>query len=158
MVTLAVVLLLLFLTSITNAATCQCGWRMKDSAELFTHRIFSDFQQYPDAKSLPDNPNASAFSTRWWINSWSRASKNLSTHSNMQYDPKNVEIRRGTLVLKQSGYTAEDRFMNKSVTVAGVQSKNVDILYGSFRTVMKIEGARNGNAVGAFFWNHVSLY
>ena len=63
---------------------------------------------------------------------------------------ENVQIEDGNLVLIQRAYSEEDAEARNAVGVAGIQSKTLDILHGTFRTTMKIEGA-NGGSVASFF-------
>lgn len=65
-------------------------------------------------------------------------------------------LQNGSLVLRQKGYSKEDRQQRNNVSVAAIASQRTDILHGSFRADIKVQGA-NGGSVGGFFWYHVCL-
>ena len=143
------ILLLISLINVPLATSsslpCACGWQLRDNRTLFTHRLHNDFSQYSYRKDLNRD---------WLINGYYRESDNFAVRQHQQFDVENVKLENGILALKQSGYSDEDRVDNKPVLIAGIQSKRIDILHGSFRTVLKIEGD-SGGSVGSFFWYHV---
>lgn len=130
----------------TVSTPCPCGWKLRDGNGLFTHRLYNDFSKFSQREDL---------NHQWLVNGYFRQSDNLAIRLSQQFDVENVQVEAGLLTLKQPGYSDEDLRQNKAISVAGIQSRTLDILHGSFRTVMKIEGA-TGGAVGSFFWYHVS--
>ncbi|WEW59837.1 hypothetical protein PRK78_005318 [Emydomyces testavorans] len=60
------------------------------------------------------------------------------------------------MVLRQIGYPKESILAGRNVSIASVAGQSDDVLHGSFRAEMKVEGA-NGGSVGAFFWYHDDL-
>jgi hypothetical protein len=135
---------LLFLRT-SASKLCACGWKLRDSNERFTHRLYNDFSKFSRRDDLSHD---------WLVNGYFRQSDNLAIRLDQQFDTNNVQINGGLLTLKQPGYSDDDLRMSKAISVAGIQSRELKILHGSFRTVMKIEGA-TGGAVGSFFWYHV---
>lgn len=73
----------------------------------------------------------------------------------MNFDADNVVIEDGHLRLIQQPYSEANRKAFDPVVIAGIQTKATDILYGTFRTYMKVEGATGGSCA-SFFWYHVS--
>lgn len=147
---LSLVLLVYIPLVIASSTSCPCGWRLRDKTTVFTHRLHNDFSRFSSPKQL---------SRQWLINGYYRGSVNAAVQQHQQFEVTNVALENGVLTLKQPGYSDEDRIANKPVRVAGIQSRNVDILHGSFRTILKIEGASgaSGGSVGSFFWYHVSM-
>jgi hypothetical protein len=144
-ITFYLISLTLSVASSNASKLCPCGWKLHDSNERFTHRLYNDFRKFSQREDL---------NREWLINGYFRPSDNLAIRLNQQFDVQNVEVNGGLMTLKQPGYSDEDLRRNKAISVAGIQSKALAILHGSFRTVMKIEGA-TGGAVGSFFWYHV---
>ena len=140
--------LLSFILIPSNASKlCPCGWKLRDSNEHFTHRLLNDFGKFSRREDL---------NHQWLVNGYFRPSDNLDIRLNQQFDIQNVQVGDGVLTLKQPGYSRADLHMKKAISVAGIQSRALEILHGSFRVVMKIEGA-TGGAVGSFFWYHVRM-
>lgn len=59
--------LVLTLVSLSSAAKCPCGWRLKERDAVYTHRLDEDFSQYPNIKSVLNNPEAAVFNRAWMI-------------------------------------------------------------------------------------------
>ncbi len=148
LLTFYIILLILPFPSSTASIPCPCGWKLRSGNEHFTHHLYNDFSKFSRREDL---------SRDWLINGYFRQSDNLAIRLNQQFGVQNVQVNRGLLNLKQPGYSDEDMRQNKAISIAGVQSKALEILHGSFRTVMKIEGA-TGGAVGSFFWYHVRRF
>ncbi|KIW74999.1 hypothetical protein Z517_11770 [Fonsecaea pedrosoi CBS 271.37] len=53
--------------------------------------------------------------------------------------------------MRQRGYSREDLGAYATVSIAGIQSRQIDMLYGTYRAVFKVEGS-NGGACAGFFW------
>ena len=129
---------------------CPCGWRT-ETGEMYTHRIYNNFKEYPDVTvDILTDPQAKPFTEEFVINGYPRPADNPAIRVDMQFSPENVQIEDGNLVLIQRAYSEEDAEARNAVGVAGIQSKTLDILHGTFRTTMKIEGA-NGGSVASFF-------
>jgi hypothetical protein len=129
---------------------CPCGWRA-ETGEMYTHRIYNNFKEYPDVTvDILTDPQAKPFTEEFLINGYPRPADNPAIRVDMQFSPENVQIEDGNLVLIQRAYSEEDAEARNAVGVAGIQSKTLDILHGTFRTTMKIEGA-NGGSVASFF-------
>lgn len=139
--------------SVVYAKDCPCGWRIGRSNELYTHSIDYDFSQYPDMENLLSDKRASSFLSQWMIYDFWHNSDNPNIRLNAKYDAKNVHVRGGELHLIQKAYSDEDRQAFRATSVAGVQSREVDILHGTFRAVMKVSGATGGSCA-SFFWYH----
>jgi hypothetical protein len=58
--------------------------------------------------------------------------------------------------MKQRGLTQAEFDAYGTVSIAGIQSRRLDMLHGSYRTVFKLEGSHGGACAG-FFWYHVSV-
>jgi hypothetical protein len=142
-----ITLLSLLLIPSNASKPCPCGWKLRNGNQHFTHRLFNDFSKFSQREDL---------NRQWLVNGYFRPSDNLDIRLNQQFDIQNVQIDDNLLTLKQPGYSDADLRMNKSISVAGIQSKALEILHGSFRAVMKIDGA-TGGAVGSFFWYHVGI-
>ena len=129
---------------------CPCGWRT-ETGEMYTHRIYNNFKEYPDVTvDILTDPQAKPFTEEFLINGYPRPADNPAIRVDMQFSPENVQIEDGNLVLIQRAYSEEDAEARNAVGVAGIQSKTLDILHGTFRTTMKIEGA-HGGSVASFF-------
>jgi hypothetical protein len=129
---------------------CPCGWRLS-TGEHYTHRIHNNFKDYPDViKDILTNPVAKPFTDEFLINGYARPADNPTIRVDMQYSHDNVQFRDGNLLLIQRAYSAEDAIARKAVGVAGIQSRALDILHGTFRTTLKVEGA-TGGSVASFF-------
>lgn len=132
------------------AATCECGYIVGDTDEYFTHIIYNNFSR-PTADIRDD------FFQNWVIQTWNATpgSHKKSTFP-VLHEEENVGLQNGSLVLQQKGYSNADRQLHRNVSVAAIASQRTDILHGSFRAVIKVEGAKGGS-VGGFFWYHVCL-
>lgn len=58
--------------------------------------------------------------------------------------------------MKQKGYSKADQERFNHVSIAGMQTRATDILHGTFRIEMKVEGY-NGGSCASFFWYHVCM-
>lgn len=145
LITLYTVLLTTLFPSYTASEPCPCGWKLRNGDGHFTHRLYNDFSKFSQREDL---------NRQWLINGYFRQSDNFAIRLDQEFDVQNVQVKNGLMTLKQPGYSDEDLREKKAISVAGVQSKELEILHGSFRAVMKIEGA-TGGAVGSFFWYHV---
>ncbi|OQV08052.1 hypothetical protein CLAIMM_12379 [Cladophialophora immunda] len=76
---------------------------------------------------------------------------NPTIRLNAKYDWTNVKIKGKHLVLRQRGYSQKDREAYATVSIAGIQSRQIDMRYGTYRAVFKVEGS-NGGACAGFFW------
>ena len=148
--------LALLISLAAAAGRCQCGWRVKDPPAYFTHRIHNDFSKYPDAKDLNWNPTSASFAESWMVMDYNYPADNLAVRRDKRYASENVEIKDGQLIFTQRAYSDADFQANKAVSVAALQKRAVDVLHGTFRATMKIEGHKGGS-VGSFFWYSVSL-
>ena len=144
-ITFYITLLSLLLLPCNASTSCPCGWKLANGNQHFTHRLFNDFGRFSRREDL---------SHHWLVNGYFRRSDNPKIRLNQQFGVENVQIDGSVLTLTQRGYSSADSARNKATSVAGIQSRTLEILHGSFRTVMKIEGA-TGGAVGSFFWYHV---
>lgn len=145
-----ILLSILHLVQAGGPPKCPCGWRLA-TGEQYTHRIYNNFRDYPDVtKDILTNPKAKSFTDEFLINGYARTADNPTIRVDMQFSPDNVQFKDGDLVLIQRAYSEEDAKARKAVGVAGIQSKTLDILHGTFRTTLKIEGA-NGGSVASFF-------
>ncbi|KAI1908120.1 hypothetical protein LOZ53_004312 [Ophidiomyces ophidiicola] len=131
-------------------AACECGFRMHDTSQYFTHIIYSNFSQYDRSKKLAAH---NEFKRNWVIQRWSMSSVSWRTPLPVQNWDENVYLEDGTMVLRQLGYPAEGILAGKNVSIASIAGQSDEIFHGSFRTEIKIEGAQGGS-VGAFFWYH----
>ncbi len=132
---------------------CECGYVLHDTGAYFTHARANNFSTYPDATSLNTNHATSDFSQDWTVQSWS-AGVGLDNPIPRRNDEANVYVQDGTLLMRQIGYSAQDKADNESVSIAAIVSNEDDFLHGSFRTVFKVSEDRG--SVGGFFWYHVS--
>lgn len=73
-----------------------------------------------------------------------------------KYDWTNTAIQDKHLVLRQRAYSPEDLKAYRPVSIAGIQSRAVDLLHGTYRTTFKLEGSKGGACAG-FFWYRVCL-
>ncbi|EXJ89816.1 hypothetical protein A1O3_02883 [Capronia epimyces CBS 606.96] len=71
----------------------------------------------------------------------------------MKYDWTNVELKDNHLVLKQRGFSRDDLSAYRNVSIAGIQSRTLDMVPGTYRTVFRLDGAKGG-ACSGFFWYH----
>ncbi|KAK2756092.1 hypothetical protein FQN54_005499 [Arachnomyces sp. PD_36] len=127
------------LLSSLAAANCQCGYVMNDTGEYFTHLIHNNFSG--STTDVGDN-----FFQNWIIQTWSAGpSTNKKAKLSVTHKEENVGIRDGALILRQKGYSREDRQLGRNVSVAAIASSRTDILHGSFRAEMKVQGAKGGS-------------
>ena len=145
-----ILLSILHLAQAGGPSICPCGWRT-ESGETYTHRIYNNFKEYSDVTGdILTDPKAKPFTDEFLINGYPRPADNPAIRVDMHFSPDNVQIEDGNLLLIQRAYSEEDFEARNAVSVAGIQSKTLDILHGTFRTTMKIEGA-NGGSVASFF-------
>ena len=138
-----------------SKTNCPCGWWLADGSGQFTNRLYHDFSQFPAATDITSNPKAKQFTQLWDINNYTLPTDDPTHAHNQQFNSDNVIFSDGYLQLIQPGYSAADAAASNPITIAGIQTKTLDILHGSFRIEFKITGS-NGGAVGSFFWYHVS--
>ncbi|KIW87336.1 uncharacterized protein Z519_11972 [Cladophialophora bantiana CBS 173.52] len=55
--------------------------------------------------------------------------------------------------MRQRGFSRADFDAYSTVSIAGIQSRRLDMLHGTYRTVFKVEGSEGGACAG-FFWYH----
>lgn len=139
----------------SSAAKCPCGWSLRQHDVVYTHRLYTDFSTLPNARPVFSDPKALTFNSDWMIYNFTQGSDNPAIRLNAKYDIKNVEVVDKHLVMKQRAYSQADFEAFRTVSVARIQSRNVDMLYGTYRTVFKLEGSHGGTCAG-FFWYHVS--
>lgn len=144
-ITIYIILLSLLLLPTNASTSCPCGRKLAKSNQHFTHRLFNDFGLFSGLEDLKYH---------WLVNGYFRRSENPGIRLSQQFAIEIVQIDGSMLTLTQSGYSDADLRTIKAISVAGIQSKALQILHGSLRTVMRIEGATEG-AVGSFFWYHV---
>ena len=63
-------LITLILLRWVTAWDCPCGWKVKETGEVYTHRIFEDFATLPDNHNLVQNHannTSAAFPNDWMI-------------------------------------------------------------------------------------------
>ena len=84
------------------------------------------------------------------IYDYSQPADNPTIRIDAKYDISNVRLHDGTLQLSQKGYTHADLANKKAISMAGIQSRRLDIIHGTFRTVFKVEGS-NGGSCASFF-------
>ncbi len=86
------------------------------------------------------------------IYDYAQPADNPKIRIDAKYDIGNVRFHDGTLQLIQRGYTDADADLadKKAISMAGIQSRRLDIIHGTFRTVFKVEGS-NGGSCASFF-------
>lgn len=97
-----------------------------------------------------EDERAAAFNDRWMLYDFWDNSDNSEIRLNAKYEARNIAIKNGHLQLTQRGYSEADKKAFRPMSVAGIQSREVKILYGTFRVMMKVEGA-NGGSCASFF-------
>ncbi|PGH14562.1 hypothetical protein AJ80_05882 [Polytolypa hystricis UAMH7299] len=145
----AALLSLAFLFPAANAE-CECGFKMNDTRDYFTHVIYNNFSAFTPTKTVSSNPD---FYRHWVIQRWGIPPQNWATPLPIDNQLDNVYIQDGNLVLKQEGYSKEAILSGHNVSVASIASQSGDIIHGSFRIELKMEGATGGSVAG-FFWYH----
>ena len=138
----------------TAHSACECGYILHDTGAYFTHVLTNNFSTYPDAAALNTDRRASDFSKDWTVQSWT-AGAGPDHPFPRRNDESNVVVQSGALMMRQRGYTAQDKAANKVVSIAAIVSKRGDFLHGSFRTTFTVSEDRG--SVGGFFWYHVSF-
>ena len=147
---LTVLLSILHLALAAQAPLCPCGWKLA-TGEQYTHRIYKDFSRFSDVtRNIVTDRKAKPFTDEFLINGYKRPADNPDIRVDMQFSPNNVQLKDGNLLLIQRAYSQADAKARKAVSIAGIQSRTLDILHGTFRTTMKIEGT-NGGTVASFF-------
>lgn len=149
---LLLLLLGLICANVTAKVDCPCGWQMSGTANRYAYRLYDDFSKYPSAKNLVSSSKAKGFKEQWVINGFLLPSSDPASRD-QQFNADSVSLSDGYLHLKQLAYSPADLATDKPIQIAGIQTKVLDILHGSFRTVFKITGA-TGGSVGSFFWYH----
>lgn len=127
---------------------------MNDTSDYFTHIIYHDFSTYLPSKTVSSNPD---FARDWGVQVWGTVPQSWATPLAISNNLENVYVgEEGHLVLKQEGHSKEAILTGRNVSVASVASQSGDILHGSFRIELKIEGYTGGSVAG-FFWYHVGF-
>lgn len=80
---------------------------------------------------------------------WQRADNPAFT-IDAKYDSSNVAIHDKLLKLQQRGFTDSDRAAGKHISMAGLQSRRLDIIHGTFRSTFKVEGSSGGSCASFF--------
>ena len=101
----------------------------------------------PDVDDFLDQKQADVelFLTDWMIYDYWQRADNPAIRIDAKYDISNVQIKDGNLLMRQNGYKGDSH-----ISMAGLQSRRLDILYGTFRTVFKVEG-NDGGSCASFF-------
>lgn len=169
-------ILAMFLFPTSASSKCDCGYLLTDNGAYFIHRISHTFAHYPPATGLNTNNAASKFSKDWIVQGWSASATGIGGGGRgigllpRQHDKSNVFIEDGMLILRQRGYSDDEWRRGANVSVAGIASREEEILHGSFRVTMSVgfdrvfgDGAlsrrtekRGGGSVGGFFYYHAS--
>jgi hypothetical protein len=161
MITMHPILSICILTCITLfrhtlGDNCPCGWWLKNHESIYTHQVYEDFGDYPiDVDSMLGNPLAARFNEEWMIYDYWLSADNPAIRFDTKYGWHNVEIKDRHLLLRQRGFSKADQASFATVSIAGIQSRRVDMLHGTYRAVFKLEGSHGGSCAG-FFWYHVS--
>lgn len=136
--------------------SCPCGYRMQDTREVYTHLLYNNFTNALPRKHLVPDSGADWFTNNWYLTTHKQGAIHHDRQLDQQYSVDNVFIDNGTLMLKVCGYSAADLEARKAVSVAGIQSKTKDMLFGSYRMEMNIPDSVTGTVATAF-WYHVCL-
>jgi len=147
--------LIVGLAASSLAVKCPCGWRFKTHNATYTHRLSTDFSTFADARPALDDPKAARFNGDWMIYDFEQHSDNAAIRLNAKYDFENVEIVDKHLVMKQRAFSQADFEAYRTVSMARIQSRRIDMTHGTYRTTFKLEGYHGGACAG-FFWYHVS--
>lgn len=94
---------------------------------------------------------AQVFRDDWIIYDYWQRADNSDIRIDAKYDHGNVQVKDGTLLMTQKGYQSGEPY----ISMAGIQSKRLDIEHGTFRTVFKVTGDAGGSCA-SFFWYRVS--
>jgi hypothetical protein len=126
---------------------CACGYRVRGPNDVYTHRLEYDFSQIQDTKDLlkSEDFNVKAFMRDFMVYDYWQRADNPEIRMDAKYDTSNVRIQDGKLWLQQQGYN-----VGGHISMAGIQSRRLDIQHGTFRTVFKVEGS-NGGSCASFF-------
>lgn len=146
-------IILLFTTAVADS-NCPCGWIDDASGLVYTHRIKHDFSTWPDVVDLKKDVRAKALMDDFMIYDFAKASDNHDVRLDVEYEASNIQVKNGAMIMKQKGYTVEDHKKWNPVSISGLQTRNIDILHGSFRVEMKLSGFE-GSTCASFFWYHV---
>lgn len=139
----------------SSAVKCPCGWRFKAHNTIYTHRLSTDFSASPDARPALNDPQAASFNRDWMIYDFEQRADNPTIRLNAKYDFENVEIVDKHLIMKQRAFSQADFDAYRTVSMARIQSRRIDMTHGTYRTVFKLEG-NHGGACAGFFWYRVS--
>jgi hypothetical protein len=60
-------LLTFILLKYATAEHCPCGWKVPETGEVYTHRIFEDFSKAPDIESILTDDKAKPLLDDWMI-------------------------------------------------------------------------------------------
>ncbi|ETN45358.1 uncharacterized protein HMPREF1541_09189 [Cyphellophora europaea CBS 101466] len=89
---------------------------------------------------------AKSFLQDWMIYDYWQRADDPAIRVDAKYNHQNVRVQDGSLLLLQKGFTD-----GTHVSMAGIQSKRIDILHGTFRAIFKVTGDSGGSCAG-FFW------
>lgn len=117
--------------SVAVQSLCDCGYRLSNG-DRYTHRIHNNFSKFEDTtdeqnliQSLPD----------WYIMGW-RAEGDSELHTiPRQNDRSNVWIKDGVLYMRQRAHPENS---SEPVSVSEINTRQDDMLYGSFRMLYKV--------------------
>jgi hypothetical protein len=102
------------------------------------------------------DPAAQPFTNQWMVYDYWQRADNPAVRIDAKYDISNVQIHDRLLKMQQLGFTVDGQKTGKHISMAGLQSRRLDIIHGTFRTTFKVEGA-NGGSCASFFWYRVRL-
>lgn len=128
---LSVKIAVLACVSVPVQSLCDCGYRLSNG-DRYTHRIHNNFTNFKDTtseqnliQSLPD----------WYVMGW-RAEGDPELHTiPRQNDRSNVWIKGGVLYMRQRAHPENS---SEPVSVSEINTREDDILYGSFRMLYKV--------------------
>ena len=144
-------LLAFFLQLAPVLSQCECGFRLSDTHDFFSHFLYNDFSTYENAQELHMSLEGKRFRADWAVQSYPKP--RASGHPiDYRFDDHNVWIEDGLLKMRQNGYTREDAEADNGVIGASIVSTESAIFHGSFRTTMEILGATGGSVVSLFFY------
>ena len=60
-------LLTLVLLKYAVGEDCPCGWKVEDTGDVYTHRIFNDFSRSPDVQHVLSDEKAKPMMEDWMV-------------------------------------------------------------------------------------------
>ena len=84
------------------------------------------------------------------IYDYAQPADNPTIRIDAKYDHSNVRVQDGALQLIQKGYSDADLAAKKPISMAGIQSRRLDIIHGTFRSTFKLEGSDGGSCASFF--------